>query len=101
MLTIQEITEKLTPVFKANGVTKAILFGSYAKGTATPASDVDLVIETLPEVRGWAALAIYGRITDVMDTLETDVDIIHRQDIVVDGKIDIEVAQTGKVIYER
>jgi len=101
VLTIEEITKKLTPVFEENGVTKAVLFGSYAKGTATEVSDVDLVIDTLPEITGWSALAIYGRITDVMDSLDTGVDIIHKMDIANNGRIDIEVARTGKVIYER
>lgn len=34
MLTIDEITVKVTPIFKQYGVKKAILFGSYAKGCA-------------------------------------------------------------------
>jgi len=101
MLTIKEITEKLTPVFEANGVTKAVLFGSYAKGTATPNSDVDLVIDTSPEVRGWAKLAIYGRITDVMDDLKMDIDIIHKNGLKRNSHMSEEVDKTGKVIYER
>jgi predicted nucleotidyltransferase len=46
--TITEITDRLTPVFEQNGVTKAILFGSYAKGTATEESDVDIVVALNP-----------------------------------------------------
>lgn len=40
--------EQLAPVFQKNGVRKAILFGSYAKGTAQPASDVDLWVDSGP-----------------------------------------------------
>ena len=98
MLTIEEITQKLKPVFEANGVTKAILFGSYAKGCATEDSDVDLVIETEPHVRG---LRIFGIFGDIADTLNIDTDVFHRQDIKPGGKTDLEVAETGLVIYEK
>ncbi|MCL2619572.1 MAG: nucleotidyltransferase domain-containing protein [Defluviitaleaceae bacterium] len=98
MLTIEEITEKLTPVFEANGVTKAILFGSYAKGTATPDSDVDLVIDVESHIRGFGVFGVFGEIND---TLDVDMDIISRRSLVVGGKTDLEVARTGKVIYER
>jgi len=98
MLTIEEITRKLTPIFEANGVTRAILFGSYAKGCATEDSDIDLVIETEPHVCGWDFGGIH---TDVAECLKKEVDLIPRQDVKVNGRIDIEVAQSGRVIYEK
>jgi predicted nucleotidyltransferase len=96
--TINEITDRLTPVFEQNGVTKAILFGSYAKGTATEESDVDIVIESPPFESGLDFYYILGR---VVDALEKRVDLIPKQSIIPNQKVDIEVAQTGKVIYER
>jgi predicted nucleotidyltransferase len=96
--TINEITDRLTPVFEQNGVTKAILFGSYAKGTATEESDVDLVIETEPYVRG---LKFYGILGNIMDALEKQVDLVSSTSIIPNGEVDLEVAQSGKVIYER
>jgi len=98
MLTVEEITRKLKPVFDANGVTKAILFGSYAKGCATEDSDVDLVIETEPHVRGWDFGGIH---MDVAECLEKNVDLIPRQDVVPGGRVDIEATRMGMVIYER
>ena len=34
--TIEQIRNLLTPVFHKNNVRKAVLFGSYSKGKATP-----------------------------------------------------------------
>ena len=40
---IDEIREIVAPIAKQHGVDKVFLFGSYARGDATPASDVDLM----------------------------------------------------------
>jgi predicted nucleotidyltransferase len=98
MLTIEEITQKLTPVFEQNGVTKEILFGSYATGTATEDSDIDIVVETEPHIRG---LKFFGILGSVIDELDKEVDLIPRQDIIPNGRIDIEILKTGRVIYEK
>ena len=45
MQNIVTIKEKITPVAQSYGLKKVYLFGSYAKGTATEDSDVDLLIE--------------------------------------------------------
>ena len=37
---IDEIREIVAPIAKQHGVDKVFLFGSYARGDATPASDV-------------------------------------------------------------
>jgi len=42
LYTIEEIQNKLYPVFENEGVISAILFGSYAKGDATEESDIDI-----------------------------------------------------------
>ncbi len=42
--TIQDITIKVTPVLKSNSVEFAGLFGSFARGEATPTSDIDLLV---------------------------------------------------------
>ena len=36
--------EKITPILKRQGVTKAAVFGSVARGTAKRGSDIDLLI---------------------------------------------------------
>ncbi len=42
---IQIIKEKLVPLLKKNNVTKAGIFGSYARGKQRMGSDIDLLVE--------------------------------------------------------
>lgn len=42
---LNEILNIITPVAKSFGVERVYLFGSYARGNATPDSDIDLRIE--------------------------------------------------------
>ena len=43
--TIQELKDRISPLARTYGVKSVSLFGSYARGTARPDSDVDLKIE--------------------------------------------------------
>ena len=45
MLTIETIREVVTRIGKKYGIKSAYLFGSYAKGTASENSDVDIIVE--------------------------------------------------------
>ena len=45
LLTPEEIRLRLSPIFEKYHVRQAFLFGSYARGEATPESDVDLRID--------------------------------------------------------
>lgn len=45
MLTIEKIRQTVRQIGQKYGVKSAYLFGSYAKGTATEHSDVDLLID--------------------------------------------------------
>ena len=56
LYSIEQLQAQLAPVFQKNGVRKAILFGSYAKGTAQPASDVDLWVDS-----GLRGLSFFGQ----------------------------------------
>ena len=94
LYSMEELKSILTPVFQKNGVKKATLFGSYSKGTATQSSDVDLMVDS-----GLKGLSFFGLLEDVCSSLDCPVDLIDRQDIVPDSRIDQEIAQTGKVIY--
>ncbi len=44
MLDLEHIRNEVSAIAKHNGALKAILFGSYARGTATEHSDVDLIV---------------------------------------------------------
>ena len=44
MITAQEIKRSLENCLRAAGIEKAVLFGSFARGTQTRKSDIDLLI---------------------------------------------------------
>ena len=95
-MTVQQMKTRLEPVFRRNGVRKATLFGSYGKGTATPHSDVDLLVDS-----GLRGLAFFGLLEDVTQTLSCAVDLLDASQIVPGSRIDQEIHNTGIVIYEQ
>ena len=44
--TLEQLKNILLPLLERNHVRKAILFGSYGKGSPTPHSDVDLLVDS-------------------------------------------------------
>jgi hypothetical protein len=54
---LAEITRRLAPFCRQHGITRLEIFGSAARGDATPGSDVDL-IATFPEHPGLAIVTI-------------------------------------------
>ena len=44
-MTTQTIKNKILPILKREGVTKAAIFGSFARGEANKRSDVDLLVK--------------------------------------------------------
>ena len=44
--TISELRDIITPIAKKYGLRAVYLFGSYARGTASECSDIDLLIDT-------------------------------------------------------
>jgi len=93
---ISEIQEKLTPIFEANNVQKAILFGSYAKGKATSVSDVDILIDD--SIRG---LDFFGVLEDITQTLKKKIELISMYDIQPSTRIYNEIHDTGVILYDR
>ena len=96
--TTDEIKEKLSPIFNIIPVEKAILFGSYAKGTQTQLSDIDIFIDSKGKIRG---IDFFGVLEDITETLGVPVDLIEASQIIDGGRTQNEIAKTGVVIYER
>jgi len=44
-MSISDIKKRITPILERNGVEKAAIFGSAAKGTAKRDSDVDILVK--------------------------------------------------------
>lgn len=92
--TIEEIKAILEPVFRRNGVRKAVLFGSYVRGLANSKSDIDILVDS--QLRG---LAFFGLLEDVVEALQKDVDLIDTRQISNQSEIYHEINQTGIEIY--
>jgi hypothetical protein len=71
--TIDELKEIVSPIAKAHGVESVSVFGSYAKGTETANSDIDLKIEK-GKLRSLFQLSQFR--LDVEDALQLAVDLV-------------------------
>ena len=94
MPSIELIKENLIPVFGRYNVKRAILFGSYAKGTATDRSDIDFFVDS-----GLRGLMFLGLLEDVTDALQKPVDLIDLSQIEENSKVMDEINRTGVLIY--
>ena len=70
---LDEIAELVRPVAERYGVESIFVFGSYARGEATPYSDVDLLVFPGPNVRG---IQIGGLFLDLKDALGKEIDMV-------------------------
>lgn len=94
LYSVDDIKRRLASVFPSSNVRKAILFGSYAKGSATPQSDVDIVVDS--DLKGFD---FFGLIEDIYQALEKNVDIIPLASVEKNSRIDSEIQRTGVTIY--
>jgi len=62
--TIEEIAKILEEILKNKPVYQVILFGSYAKKEANKKSDIDLLIDTKSQLRGFALLKLICEIKE-------------------------------------
>ncbi len=92
----EEIKVRLIPVFQEYGVKKAILFGSYSKGTATIQSDVDIVVDS--GLRGLKFVALLEAIRQALD--EKEIDLLDTSHIEKGSIVEKEILETGVSIYE-
>ena len=70
---INQIQNIVAPIAKRYNVNSVYLFGSYARGCATEASDIDLCVDA-PALRGMFGLgALYA---DLEDALRKKLDLI-------------------------
>lgn len=72
-LSIDEIKQKAIPVLKNAGITKSAIFGSYVRGDANEASDIDFLIG-FPEE---ATLLDFVRLKrELEESLQKNVDLV-------------------------
>jgi len=96
--TTNEIKTKLLPIFNAIPVEKAILFGSYARGTPSMKSDIDILIDSKGKIRG---IDFFGVLEDITVCLDKRIDLIERYQIEKNSFIFHTIEQEGIVLYEK
>ena len=96
--TIEEIKNLLKEILIDKPVYQVILFGSYAKSKATKESDVDLMIDTNSELKGFALLKL---ICEIQEKLQKNIDGFEKYEIEENSFIDKEIKETGVVVYEK
>jgi len=95
--TTDELKKMLAPLFPAYPVHRAVLFGSYARGEATPRSDVDLLIDSKGRLLN---INFYGLLEDITHRLDKKVDMIELSEVRRGSEIDKRITREGVVIYE-
>lgn len=94
ILEVGDIKRKCGKVFAFYEVNFCYLFGSYAKGKATPSSDVDLLIST--NVKG---LQFYGLIEEIRTALGKKVDVLDTNQLKDNLQLTEEIFKDGLKIY--
>jgi predicted nucleotidyltransferase len=77
---------------------RVILFGSYAKGTNTPNSDIDLVIDSNGQLRG---IDFFVLSSELAQALPIKADIFELREINPNSTMYDVITQEGIVIYDR
>lgn len=93
---ISDIQTALTPVFLDYDISRAVLFGSVAKGAATGKSDLDLLVDS-----GLRGLRFVGFMEAVRRAAGMPVDILDVSHIEKGSRIEREILSTGVTIYEK
>lgn len=96
ILTIDEIKNVCKSVLDEYSVKYCILFGSYAKGTASEKSDVDLLLSG--EVTG---LRFFGIAERLRNALHKKVDLLDLKQLTSNQDLLDEILKDGVRIYEK
>ena len=94
MVAIERVYEQIAELGEKYGARRVLLFGSRARGTNLPKSDIDLAVEGCPN---FGVLA---------DALQEDLWSLLRIDVVnlddaISSDLRAEIARDGKVLYEK
>jgi predicted nucleotidyltransferase len=102
MMGIDEIRVCVAPLLAAKGATRAVLFGSVARGTDDGRSDIDLLVVDNDDLPYFARLDKYY--DELVDLLHRPVDLfVYREaemETLRDRPFVRRVLAEGKVIFE-
>jgi predicted nucleotidyltransferase len=92
---VNQIINELLPLTFTYEINRIILFGSYAKGTNDPLSDIDIAVDG--NISGFD---FFGLTEEISDALVKSVDVINMKDIVKDSTF-LEEVEKGIILYDR
>jgi predicted nucleotidyltransferase len=91
------VIERMGEVFGHHpGIVRVILYGSRAKGSFQPGSDIDLTVEgdlDLPEL-----LRLEGELDDLLLPYQIDLSLMHH---IVDAAVLEHICRVGQVFFSR
>ncbi len=94
ILTLTQIKEVCTDVFSEKEINYCYLFGSYAKGTATPVSDVDLIVST--PISG---IQFFALVEELRERLKKSVDVLNQEQLKDNLPLLEEILKYGVKLY--
>ena len=94
ILSLKDIVEKCTAVFAGYDVRFCYLFGSYAKGTAKPSSDVDLLLSADAD-----GLKFFGLAEELRSALKKRMDVLDLGQLKDNPELIGEILKYGIKIY--
>ena len=97
MLSIEEIKSYIIQVVEKYPIERVILFGSYARGDASDASDVDLVVESGGKMHNRKIFALGG---DILDILPVRADVYDILEIKNPSPMYENIQKEGVIIYD-
>ena len=98
MLSVAEIKTVVEPIVKDTKVKKLVLFGSYAKGTASEDSDIDLYMISDGMITGLAFFELKAKIENAFPV---DIELLPDLDVIPESPVAKQIDESGVVIYEQ
>lgn len=95
-MTMKNIKKKILPILKRQGVTRAALFGSVAKGEARKSSDIDILVNLTKDK---TLLDLAGLKLELEERLGKKVDVLTYNGIY--PLLKDRILNEQKIIYEK
>lgn len=96
VLSLDEIKSSLKEIFDRYNINFCYLFGSYAKKTATPRSDVNILIDS-----NLSGLDQFSILEDLKSALLKKVDVVDLKDLGYKQDLLKEILKNGIKIYDK